>query len=64
MNCCDANGKCNGGKGCPAGEPLPIQMHDDPADEGAPMIWLDLITVIVLAAMLIGLGFYVGRVMA
>ena len=63
MNCCDANGKCRGGKGCPVGEPLPIQMHDDPADEGAP-IWLDLITVIVLVAMLIGLGFYVGRVTA
>ena len=63
MNCCDANGKCKGGKGCPVGEPLPIQMHDDPADEGAS-IWLDLITVIVLAAMLIGLGFYVGRVTA
>ena len=47
MNCCDANGKCKGGKGCPVGEPLPIQMHGDPADEGAP-IWLDLITVIVL----------------
>ena len=59
MNCCDANGKCT----CGMGKPLPIQMHDDPADEGAP-IWLDLITVIVLAAMLIGLGFYVGRVMA
>ena len=63
MNCCDANGKCKGGKGCPVGEPLPIQMHDDPVDEGAP-IWLDLITVIVLAAMLIGLGFYVVRLTA
>ena len=63
MNCCDANGKCQGGKGCPVGEPPPIDMLGDPADEGAP-IWLDLITVIVLAAMLIGLGFYVGRVMA
>ena len=63
MNCCDANGKCTGGKGCPVGESLPIQMHGDPADEGAP-IWPDLITVIVLAAMLIGLGFYVGRVTA
>ena len=63
MNCCDANGRCKGGKGCPVGEPLPIQMNDGPADEGAPS-WLDLITVIVLAAMLIGLGFYVGRVMA
>ena len=63
MNCCDANGKCKGGKGCPVGEPLPIQMHGDPADEGAP-IWLDLITVIVLAAMLIGLGFYLGRLTA
>ena len=63
MNCCNEFGQCKSGKGCPVGEPLPIQMHDDPADEGAP-IWLDLITVIVLAAMLIGLGFYVGRVMA
>ena len=63
MNCCDANGKCKGGKGCPVGEPLPIQMHGDPADEGAPT-GTDLITVIVLAAMLIGLGFYVGRVTA
>ena len=59
MNCCDANGKCK----CAMGNPLPIEMLDDPADEGAP-IWLDLITVIVLAVMLIGLGFYVGRLMA
>lgn len=29
MNCCDANGKCQGGKGCPVGEPLPIDMLDD-----------------------------------
>ena len=63
MNCCNEYGQCKGGKGCPVGEPLPIQMHDDPANEGAP-IWLDLITVIVLAAMLIGLGFCAGRVMA
>ena len=35
MNCCDANGKCSGGKGCPLGEPPPIDMLDDPADEGA-----------------------------
>ena len=63
MNCCDANGKCKGGKGCPVGEPPPIDMLDGPADEGAP-IWLDPITVIGLVAMLIGLGFYVGRVMA
>lgn len=63
MNCCNEYGQCNGGKGCPVGEPLPIDMLDDPADEGAPS-WLDLITVIVLVAMLIGLGFYVGRVTA
>ena len=31
MNCCDANGKCT----CGMGKPLPIQMLDDPADEGA-----------------------------
>ena len=63
MNCCDANGKCKGGKGCPVGDPPPIDMLDDPADEGAPT-WTDLISVIVLVAMLIGLGFYVGRVTA
>ena len=63
MNCCNECGQCKGGKSCPVGEPPPIQMHDDPADEGAP-IWLDLITVIVLAAMLVGLGFYVGRLTA
>ena len=63
MNCCDDYGNCTQGRDCPVGEPLPIQMHDDPADEGAPT-WTDLITVIVLAAMLIGLGFYVGRVTA
>ena len=62
MNCCDANGKCTGGKGCPVGEPLPIDMLDAPADDGVPN-WLDLITVIGLVAMLIGLGFYVWRVM-
>lgn len=33
MNCCNEYGKCKGGKGCPVGEPLPIQMHGDPADE-------------------------------
>ena len=59
MNCCDANGKCK----CAMGNPLPIEMLDDPADEGAPT-WTDLIIVIVLVAMLIGLGFYVGRVTA
>ena len=63
MNCCDANGKCRGGKGCPVGDPPPIDMLDDPADEGAPT-WTGLISVIVLVAMLIGLGFYVGRVTA
>ena len=63
MNCCDANGQCKGGKCHPVCEPLPIQMHDDPADDGVPN-WLDMITVIVLAAMLIGLGFYLGRLTA
>ena len=63
MNCCNEYGQCKGGKGRPVGESLPIDMLDDPADEGAPS-WLDLITVIVLVAMLIGLGFYLGRLTA
>ena len=47
----------------PNDELFPIDMLDDPADEGAPT-WTDLISVIVLVALLIGLGFYVGRVTA
>jgi len=60
MNYCNEYGQC---KGCLVGEPLPIDMLDAPADDGVPN-WLDLITVIVLVAMLIGLGFYLGRLTA
>lgn len=63
MNCCDANGKCRGGNGCPVGEPLPIQMHGDPADEGAPT-WMDALGLIGAVAALLAIGFMMGRVTA
>lgn len=47
----------------PNDEPFPIDMLDDPADEGKPT-WQDLISVVVLIVLLIGLGFFVGRLTA
>ena len=33
MNCCDANGQCKGGKGCPVGD-MPVQMvGPEPPDD-------------------------------
>lgn len=63
MNYCDANGKCKGGKGCSVGEPLPIQMHDDPANEGAPTL-MEAFSIVTLVVLLIGLGFFAGRLTA
>lgn len=61
MNCCDANGKCYGGHGCPIADELPIQMADpDPA----PMVlhWSEWFLIACVAAALVSIGFVLGRV--
>lgn len=38
MNCCDANGKCKGGHGCPVGD-MPIQLAKGYEEEPGPGWW-------------------------
>lgn len=63
MNCCDDYGNCTGGKGCPVGEPLPIDMIDDPAAEGAPTL-MEVFSIVTLVVLLVGVGFFAGRLTA
>lgn len=62
MNCCNEYGQCKGGKGCPVGDDLAIDMIEDPRDGvamGMELVdWLYLVVIIVL---LLLVGFGVGR---
>jgi hypothetical protein len=60
MNCCDANGKCKGGHGCPIADDLPIQMAE-PDPEPMALHWGEWIMIASVAAALMGIGFVFGR---